>query len=196
MIDCGATPLDDDFSRAGTTLITGHAGLALGARGLRRDLPLVLLLLAAYAPDVVQVALDAAGLDGTTSALWSHSIAAGAVLAVACAVLAWRVVGDRGAAGAAGGLVVLHLLADYVTGQKPTWAHGPIIGLHLYAHPARDLAVEAVVVVAGWLLVRRSSSTAPRRPIATVGALALLLAIQIAADARLRFGIRLRWWSA
>ena len=134
--------------------------------------------------------LDVAGLDPATSGLWSHSIAAGAVLALAAAVLGWRVTEDRGVAGIAGILVVLHVLTDYLTGQKPTWAHGPLIGLRLYAHPLRDFVLEATVVAVGGWLAARASEVTVRRPRVAIAAVVLLL-LQAAADARLRFGERL-----
>src|SRR5688572_30885343 len=36
------------------------------------------------------------------------------------------------------------------------WPGGPLVGLSLYERPALDFLVEAPVIVAGWLLYRRS----------------------------------------
>jgi hypothetical protein len=73
-------------------------------------------------------------------------------------------------------------VADYATGLKPTWPGGPWIGLQLYQRPAIDLAVEAIVIVIGWLVYRRSVSDDRRRsPPVTLMLVALLL-LQLAAS--------------
>jgi hypothetical protein len=132
----------------------GHLGFALAGKGVRKDAPLWLLVLATQGCDWVQVV--ACMRDPNTSALWSHSIPAVAVLAVAFALLAQRVTRNRAVALLSGAVAVSHIAADYVTGLKPTWPGGPIIGLDLYASPLGDLLLESVVITAGWLVYRRS----------------------------------------
>jgi membrane-bound metal-dependent hydrolase YbcI (DUF457 family) len=54
------------------------------------------------------------------------------------------------------GVVVSHVVLDWMTGYKPTWPGGPMIGLRLYERPALTLAIEIVVLALGALLYRRS----------------------------------------
>ena len=133
----------------------GHLGVALAGKGLRRTAPLWLLVVATQGCDWVQAVACVAVPDGS-SAMWSHSLAAVAALAAALSLVAYLVTGDRGIAALTGTVAVSHLVADYVTGVKPTWPGGPMIGLDLYSHPVGDLAIETVVLVLGWLVYRRS----------------------------------------
>jgi hypothetical protein len=133
----------------------GHLGFALAGKGLRRDAPLWLLVVATQGCDWVQIAACVAAPVGT-SAMWSHSVPAVAALAAALWLCSYLLTGDRKLAALTGAVGVSHLLADYVTGLKPTWPGGPTIGLDLYSRPLGDLAVETAVLVLGWLLYRRS----------------------------------------
>src|ERR1700675_2801822 len=133
----------------------GHLGVALAGKGLRRTAPLWLLIVATQGCDWVQ-AVACVAAPGGPSAMWSHSFAAVAALAAALSLVAYLLTGDRGIAALTGTVAVSHLLADYVTGVKPTWPGGPMIGLDLYAHPVGDLAFETVVLIVGWLFYRRS----------------------------------------
>ena len=133
----------------------GHLGLALAGKGLRHNAPIWLLVAATQGCDWVQaVACVAAPLG--ESAMWSHSLPAVAVLAVALGLAAYLVTGDAGAASMTGAVALSHVLADYVTGIKPTWPGGPTIGLDLYSLPFVDLILEMAVLILGWLVYRRS----------------------------------------
>jgi hypothetical protein len=133
----------------------GHIGFALAGKGLRRTAPLWLLVLATQGCDWVQaVACVAAPLG--TSAMWSHSIPAATALTATLAVTAYLLTGDHGIVALTGAVAISHVLADYVTGIKPTWPGGPMIGLDLYSHPLGDVAVETAVLVLGWAVYRRS----------------------------------------
>jgi len=138
-------------------MYVGHLGFALGAKGMRRTVPLWLLVLATQACDWGDALLlvVAPHLRDRASEMWTHSIPAVLVLALAFG-LAYLLV-KRDAAGAAllGGVVISHVLADYLTGLKPTWPGGPMIGLGLYGHPRWDVAIEALVIVVGWLVYMR-----------------------------------------
>lgn len=135
-------------------MYVGHLGFALAGKGVRRDAPLWLLVLAAQGCDWLQVVACTQNPD--TSAMWSHSIVAVTSLVVAFAAAGYLLT-RSGAVALLGGVVALsHIAADYVTGMKPTWPGGPTVGLDLYAHPAADFLVESVVVIAGWLFYRRS----------------------------------------
>lgn len=133
----------------------GHIGVALGARGIRRDIPLLTLLLATYAPDWVDAGLCVVGAYNP-SGMFSHSLPAVAVLA-ALALIAYRLSTRELASGLiVAGVVVSHMLLDWITGYKPTWPGGPVIGLGLYAYPIADLIVESLVILTGVMLYRRT----------------------------------------
>ena len=44
------------------------------------------------------------------------------------------------------------MLLDWITGHKPTWPGGTMIGLNLYARPLVDLVVEGTLIAAGAVL--------------------------------------------
>jgi hypothetical protein len=135
-------------------LITGHLGLALGARAVDPDAPVSWLVVAACAPDIADLVLAAGGICNPDGA-YTHSLAAIAATALVLGAAAlWRS-GSRRTAWVIAGLVVSHLLADYLTGTKALWVHGPVVGLNIYQWPLADLFLEAVCVTAGWWAGRR-----------------------------------------
>jgi hypothetical protein len=137
-------------------MIAGHLGIALGARRFTHTVPLWLLLVAAQLPDWLDAGVCAVAPHAFRGQMWTHSIPAVLVAAVGLGAL-WMLRG-REWEGAAllGLLVVSHILADYITGIKPTWPGGPRIGLGLYHAPALDAAVEIIVAALGWLLYRQT----------------------------------------
>jgi len=157
-------------------MYAGHAGLALFAKARRPRLSLVVLVLVAYGPDWIEWALSAIHRGPGSYAVASHSLASVIIgsLVVALGALALRV-----AAWDAATLALLyqsHWVVDFITGLKPTWSGGPIVGLHLYSHPWWDFAFESVVVLACWMAYWRSLPPASRRRIAIlipVGLIAL-----------------------
>src|SRR4030081_3748783 len=52
--------------------------------------------------------------------------------------------------------VLSPIFLDGITGYKPTWPGGPMIGLKLYDHPVADFVAEAVVIAIGALLYART----------------------------------------
>jgi hypothetical protein len=140
------------------------------------------LIFASQLPDWADAALCIGGIRSSTPGLYSHALMPVAILAAAAAAafFVWR-------RDVAGGLVVAavvltHLLGDYVTGLKPTWEGGPVIGLNVYAVPALDFIFEAAVLTAGWWLYQRSFPAARRYSRDVVVVLASLLLVQAAAD--------------
>jgi membrane-bound metal-dependent hydrolase YbcI (DUF457 family) len=161
-------------------MYTGHFGVALAAAGRERNTPLWLLIIAAFASDLVEGLVAAFRVDDPTRA-WSHSapaaIAAGVILGIG-----WRVAGGPWRAA---GIIVLvaasHTLLDFTTAVKAVWPGAPPTGLHLYAHPYIDLLVEAALCAAGWAVWRNSLPPERRQSAAAWSVLGTLLAVQAVA---------------
>jgi hypothetical protein len=137
-------------------MVVGHAAMAVLGRAARPDLPFWYLLLASYAPDLVDFVLwiSPRAIDQLPN---SHSFPSAAATIVVMALIG-GVVLRRGAAGALVGslLVVSHILADYITGHaKPTWPGGPKVGLQLYDYPAANFALEMGCFAVAWYLYRQ-----------------------------------------
>jgi hypothetical protein len=133
-------------------MFVGHFGIAQFGKGIRRDLPFLLLLLAAYLPDVVRVLLAE-----TTPRfeVWSHSLEIVLAMSLAVATL-WLLRGGRlAAAGTLALACALHWPADVFTGCKPTTLDGHWVGLISYRRPVNDLLLEGAVFVGGWVFARR-----------------------------------------
>lgn len=167
-------------------MIIGHVGIAFGARALdRRDpdarAPLMALMAASFAPDMLDGVLALAGVCNPDG-LYSHSLPAVAALAAGFALASLAYSRRATTALLVAALVLLHLPPDYVTGVKATWPGGPIIGLYVYRWPWLDLLVETPVIVAGWWMLRRSRFS-PRWVVSGF-TLAALLAVQVGFDAR------------
>lgn len=160
----------------------GHVGIALAAKGVRRDIALLVLLVATYAPDWVDASLCVIGAYDRNGML-SHSFAAVTLLGSA-AVAAYAFHTRNFAAGLiVGGVVLSHALLDLVTGYKPTWPGGPMIGLGLYRHPLADLVIESVVIIIGVALYRRSLPARSRPWVDITAMLGALLLMQTAITA-------------
>lgn len=112
----------------------------------------------------------------------SHSLPAIGVLTIVGALVYLATTRDLVGSAFIAALVVSHALADYITGTKPTWPGGPIIGLDLYRYPAADFAIEAVVILAGWILYRASFPAEKRSSRNVLSVLGALLALQLLAD--------------
>jgi hypothetical protein len=165
-------------------MITGHVGIAFGARALDtrgpgKSAPLLWLLAAAVAPDMLD-GLYALRQYCNPEGVYSHAFPAVALLALAFGAAAWLHTRSAGTAALVLLLVLLHLPPDYITGRKALWPHGPVFGLYIYRWGWLDFLVEVPVVVAGWWMLRRSRFT-PRVVVSTL-ALAALLAVQLSFD--------------
>ena len=133
-------------------MLAGHFGIAQLAKGARRDLPLLVLVAAAYLPDLVRFAITGLTLRFD---IFSHSLPIVAALSLGVAILWLLRKGQFAAAGVLALACLLHWPADVFTGCKPTTFDGPWIGLMSYRRPVSDLVVEGLLVVAGWLYMRR-----------------------------------------
>ena len=165
-------------------MITGHIGIAFGARALDRrppDMraPLLWLLAASVAPDGVD-SLLALGKYCNPAGSFSHSLPAVGILATLFAVASFLHTRSAVTGLIVGAMVVMHLPPDYITGRKALWAGGPETGFYIYRWGWLDFLVELPVVVAGWWMLRRARFTP--KWVVSVFALAALLTVQAAFD--------------
>ncbi len=163
-------------------MYAGHVGIALGAKGIRRTVPLWVLVIASQLPDWTDAVTCLAGITNATPGMWSHSFPAIGILSVGAVVAYMAATRDVSGSAFVAAMVVSHALADYITGIKPTWSGGPMIGLQLYRHPAIDFAVEAVVIVVGWLLYQASFPREKRSSPGIFAMVGVLIALQLAVD--------------
>jgi hypothetical protein len=162
-------------------MYVGHVGAALAAKRFRQSIGLAVLVVATYAPDWVDAGLCLAGNSNPMEML-SHSIPSVAFLALVA--LAGYGIATRDWKGGAvlATVVVSHMLLDWITGNKPTWPGGPMIGLELYSHPIADFVAEAVVIGGGVMLYARTLAPRRRPWVAVSVMVAGLLLIQLAID--------------
>lgn len=177
-------------------MYTGHIGIALAAKGVQPSMPLWIFVVAAQACDWVNAAVWPFGHADPASTRWliagdwtaqmsSHSVPSALGIAIVLPGLYYAATRHVNGAWLLAGVTLSHLLADYITAEKPTWPGGPRIGLSLYRHPAADFVVEVGLVCSGWLLYRRSL---PRGRSAAPAWLMLgvLVALQLAASVTVR----------
>jgi hypothetical protein len=156
-------------------MVTGHLATAYLARSRWPRAALLPLLVASIIPDLADFALPQGDQCRTSCELYTHAMPAVFVLAAAAGVLAWEIYHRRATTNLVIGLVLLHVVMDLVTGFKPYWPGGPNLGLHLYTRPPADFALEAVLVVIGWIVLRRTPS-APRAAVHPAARVVLLAA--------------------
>lgn len=138
----------------------GHVGAALAAKRARTSIGLFALLVATYTPDWVDSAFCLAGLYNPER-LISHTIPAVVLFALVGFALYGLKTRDWTAALVVAGVILSHMVLDWLTGYKPVWPGGPMIGLSLYDRPVWDFIAEGVVIVIGVLLYARTLP--PRR---------------------------------
>jgi membrane-bound metal-dependent hydrolase YbcI (DUF457 family) len=159
----------------------GHVGAALAAKRVRPGIGLFALLVATYTPDWVDTGLCLAGAYDP-DAMLSHSIPAIALFAVVGFALYALKTRDRTAAIVIAGVILSHMLLDWITGYKPTWPGGPVIGLMLYGYPVADFIAEGSLIVVGAVLYGRTLPPR-RRPWLDVSIMiGALLALQLGID--------------
>lgn len=135
----------------------GHAGVALAAKSFSPRVPLWFLLGAAYGPDIVELTFRVFGQYNTEI---SHSLVSVGVCAtlVSAGYAIWQ--RDLSGAVAVWLTYVLHWPADFITGHKPTWPGGPIVGLDFYTHRKLVWIVDLAALGAGWLIYRARTRAA------------------------------------
>ncbi|PYO06762.1 MAG: hypothetical protein DMD30_12200 [Gemmatimonadetes bacterium] len=159
----------------------GHVGVALAARRLRTRIGLLVLLVATYTPDWVDTGLCLAGGYDPREIL-SHSIPAVLVFALVGFTAYAFATRDWTSALIISLVMLSHLLLDWVTGYKPTWPGGPMIGLQLYDNPAADFLAEGIVIFVGTLLYERTLPPRQRPWVDVSIMLGALLALQLTVD--------------
>ena len=163
-------------------MYAGHVGVAVGAKGLRSALPLWALIIASQLPDWADASMCLAGVANSTPGWYSHSFPAIGVLTIVGALVYLATTRDAVGSAFVGALVLSHAPLDYLTGLKPTWSGGPIIGLQLYRHPGWDFVAEAMVILTGWVVYRASFPKNRQSSREVWSMLGALLAIQALAD--------------
>ncbi|HXN75137.1 MAG TPA: metal-dependent hydrolase [Gemmatimonadaceae bacterium] len=162
-------------------MYTGHVGAALAGKRVRTSIGLLALLVATYTPDWVDTGLCLAGVYNQKEML-SHSIPAVLLFALIGFVAYAAATRDWTGALVIAAVILSHMLLDWITGYKPTWPGGPMIGLNLYDYPVADLVAEGIVIFIGALLYRRTLP-ARRRPWADISImLGALLVLQLTID--------------
>ena len=176
-------------------MYVGHLAVALAAVRIRRDTPLWVLFMASQWPDWVQLSLEAYG--AYNAQLYSHSLPAILAGALLFTLIFLRQTGDRRSAWIVAAVYLTHPLLDLVTGAKPWWPGGPMLGANLYDRPLLDFALEATIAVAAWLIYRSTFAPRQRRP-RLLGVLLILIACQGVLDAGhlLRLARRGRDWAS
>lgn len=165
-------------------MITGHLGVAGLLRSTQGDKfgksALVALAVAALFPDVLDgvfFLLDLCSPYG----LYTHTIFSVLLQSAVLGGAAFLVFDSRRVGVLVAAAMLLHLPADFFTGQKLFVPGGEMMGLNLYDRPAWDFALEAPLVVLGWVAVRRSSRMHGWMTSAWV--LVLVLGVQVVFDA-------------
>jgi hypothetical protein len=159
----------------------GHAGVALAAKGARRSIGLFLLLVATYTPDWVDSGLCLAGRFNPHEML-SHSIPAVVLFAVIGLVAYGLFTRDWIGGLVIAGVILSHMVLDWLTGYKPIWPGHRMIGLGLYDHPIADFVAEGIVIGIGGLMYARTLPPRRRPWIDVSIMLGALLAAQLAID--------------
>lgn len=159
----------------------GHVGVALAAKRLRPSIGLLVLLVATYAPDWIDAGLCAGGIYNPDGLL-SHSIPVIGALSLLGFTFYGARTRDWTAAALVAAVIISHMLLDWITGYKPTWPGGPMIGLELYRRPIVDFFLEGALIAVGAVLYGRTLPPR-RRPWLDVAIMAgALLALQLAID--------------
>lgn len=157
-------------------MFMGHLGIALGAKSMRKEVSLLLLCVAATAPDLVDFTLMSRYPGG--AGLWSHSLVAMFGYAILFFSFYKLTLHRTTTALLLGVVAASHVLLDLITSRMVLWPGGSPMGMHLYLRRYADLCLESAVVLAGWLLYARSIPQQRRSSLPSVAILLVLLAMQ------------------
>ncbi len=158
-------------------MFAGHAAVAALAGSTRPSVPLLPLVLAAYAADALEIGYHAFGVSHAAAMEWSHSITAMLIGGTVFGLIVLAVLRRADAALIAAAVYASHWVSDLLTGEnKPTWSGGPDLGFGLYQLPAADFALETLLVVAAAVVYQWRRPTQTRR---VVVAAVVLVALQL-----------------
>lgn len=164
-------------------MYAGHIGFGLGAYSFRKTLPLWLILVAAQVPDWLDAGYCIADINRGPYGLYTHGFIPIGIATIVFGVLTYAFTGDLTGAMIVALVVASHWFLDYLTGNKPTWPGGPVVGLNLYSRPVIDVMLESATILAGWLLYRRTLPQSVRNNGWTYATLFALCALQVIAGA-------------
>jgi hypothetical protein len=115
---------------------------------------MTLLLVATFLPDLLRLGFIPFGMWSFQSNTYTHALPWSGLVALAMAAIAWVVTRSRTAALVTGGLVLLHVVFDVVSGTKELWVGGPT-GINLDAtYWQYEFLIESALVIAGWWVMR------------------------------------------
>ena len=126
-----------------------HLGVGLAAKPVASKIPLALLIVSAYAIDIIWGVFFLAGIERlsqpgmTVFNPWSHGLFMASVWSLLAGLLAWRIGGSRRTGVIIGLLVFSHWLVDFVshpmtavfpddTGLPIFFADAPLVGLGVW----------------------------------------------------------------
>lgn len=171
-----ATPADP-----GTRVITGHYGLAAGAKSVDHRAPLWSLMLATQWLDVVFIPLVLLGIETIETlpgggygkvvihADYTHSLIGALVLSAAFGAVAWWR-WDRRLGLLLGAVAFSHWVLDLIVhrGDMPILPGNagdlPLLGFGLWRVPVVSILLEAALLVLGVFLYWRAARTSQPRP--------------------------------
>ncbi len=144
-------------------MIVGHIGAAFAARRRWPHVSLGILIVASLLPDLLRVPFLPFGLFSQQSNVYTHGVPWIVLIAAASGLIAWRALRSRSAGVAVAVLVLSHVVLDMSSGTKELWRGGPR-GLDLdAAYWQYEFAIEAVILFAGWWLMRGGGVGRPWR---------------------------------
>src|SRR4051812_7242275 len=112
-------------------MLIGHAGVVAALRSFttkpQGSAALIALILAAYAPDLLDAVLFLIGICSPYG-LYSHTLPSVIVQAATIAGIAWLLSGSRSTTILFFVAVVLHAPADFLTGHKLVWPGADLMG--------------------------------------------------------------------
>lgn len=156
-------------------MFAGHAAVAALAGSTRPSVPVLPLVLAAYAADALEIGYHAVGMPHAAAMQWSHSITSMLIGGTVFGLVVLAVLRRRDAAVLAAVVYASHWVCDLLTGEnKPTWVGGPSLGFGLYQLPALDFALETLLVVAAAAVYQWRRPTRLRRVVLAAAVLVLL----------------------
>ena len=131
-------------------MYVGHLGIAMAARTADREVPVLVYVAAAIAPDLLVVRQ-------------AHLLAFAPLLALVTAAVVMGVWRSRRAAVVTALAAFSHYAVDMVTNRLAAWPGASRWGFEVYDRPLTDFVLEGVLIVVGWSLWQRGTDDADRR---------------------------------